>query len=294
MHNDILKFGFQEGRSCSTSTCFAISPMNSVDDVIKDMESQEFPARTVDYDADSDSVDEFPAEGYSEDDLQLVEDFVEDVAPAKGLPAEDDEDDSDGEPDVTSTSGDGPIVEFAGLPEWGKPALEVAKQVLRAPEMENIELYSFRAAALRDRLYIRIDKMDDLYGSPTLDDVALFSSKFSQALDARLGEEAAGKLSVEVSSPGAERIVRVPRELERFGSLPMQVTYLKEPGSTETDTKVLSLKELDEQQGTSRWGLADVKANRRKGVMKLSKREAGISFDLPISSLQLIKLHLEI
>ena len=93
---------------------------------------------------------------------------------------------------------------------------------------------------------------------------------------------------------GAERIVRVPRELERFGSLPMQVTYLKEPGSTETDTKVLSLKELDEQQGTTWWGLADVKANRRKGVMKLSKREAGISFDLPISSLQLIKLHLEI
>ena len=41
----------------------------------------------------------------------------------------------------------------------GKPALEVAKQVLRAPEMENIELYSFRAAALRDRLYIRIDKV---------------------------------------------------------------------------------------------------------------------------------------
>ena len=72
----------------------------------------------MDYDADSDSVDEFPAEGYSEDDLQLVEDFVEDVAAAKGLPAEDDEDDSEGEPDVTSTSGDGPIVEFAGLPEW--------------------------------------------------------------------------------------------------------------------------------------------------------------------------------
>lgn len=41
----------------------------------------------------------------------------------------------------------------------GKPALEVAKQVLSTPEMEDLELYSFRAAALRDRLYIRIDKV---------------------------------------------------------------------------------------------------------------------------------------
>lgn len=93
---------------------------------------------------------------------------------------------------------------------------------------------------------------------------------------------------------GAERIVRVPRELQRFGSLPMQVTFVKEPGSTETNTKVLSLIELNEEQGTSRWGLADAKANRRKGVMKLSKKEAAITFDLPISSLQLIKLHLEL
>ncbi|KAK9918799.1 hypothetical protein WJX75_007027 [Coccomyxa subellipsoidea] len=281
-------------RVLGTSTCFAKAPLNSMDEVIQDMESQEFPARTVDYDADSDSVDEFPVDGFSEDDLQLVEEFVEDVTTSKGRPLEDDEDDTEGEPDLTSTSGDGPIVEFAGLPEWGKPALEVAKQVLSTPEMEDLELYSFRAAALRDRLYIRIDKMDDLYGSPTLDKVALFSRMFAEALEARLGEEVADKLSVEVSSPGAERIVRVPRELQRFGSLPMQVTFVKEPGSTETNTKVLSLIELNEEQGTSRWGLADAKANRRKGVMKLSKKEAAITFDLPISSLQLIKLHLEL
>lgn len=43
--------------------------------------------------------------------------------------------------------------------------------------------------------------MDDLYGSPTLDEVALFSRMFAEALEARLGEEVADKLSVEVSSP---------------------------------------------------------------------------------------------
>lgn len=93
---------------------------------------------------------------------------------------------------------------------------------------------------------------------------------------------------------GAERIVRVPSELQRFGELPMQVTFLKEPGKAETDKKLLTLIELDEEQGMSHWGLADVKANRRKGVMKLSKRESGIRFNLPVASLQVVKLHVEL
>ncbi len=77
----------------------------------------EFPARTVDYDADSDSMDEFPAEGYSEDDLEVVEEFIEDRAAAI-RDAEEDMEDEEGEPALTSTSGEGPIVEVAGLPPW--------------------------------------------------------------------------------------------------------------------------------------------------------------------------------
>ncbi len=37
--------------------------------------------------------------------------------------------------------------------------MEVARKVLSAPEMECLELYSFRAAHMKDRLYIRIDKV---------------------------------------------------------------------------------------------------------------------------------------
>ncbi|CAL8463893.1 g3428 [Coccomyxa elongata] len=280
-------------KTTGPSTCFANVPSSNMDGIMQEMKSNDFPARTVDYDADSDSMDEFSAEGYSEDDLEVVEEFIEDRAAAI-RDAEEDMEDEEGEPAFTSTSGEGPIVELAGLPPWGQPALGVAKKVLNAPEMESLELYSFRAAHVKDRLYIRIDKLDDLYGSPTLDEVEAFSREFYKGLEAALGAEGAGKLSIEISSPGAERIVRIPRELERFGSLPMQVTFLKEPGSTETNTRVLSLLEMDEEQGTTRWGLADVKENRRKGVMKLSKKESAITFDLPISSLQLVKLHLEI
>jgi hypothetical protein len=40
----------------------------------------------------------------------------------------------------------------------GRPALEAARAVLKQPEMEGLQLYSFRAAAKRDRLYMRLDR----------------------------------------------------------------------------------------------------------------------------------------
>ncbi len=41
----------------------------------------------------------------------------------------------------------------------GNAALESAQSVLQQPELEGLQLYSFRAAAKRDRLYIRLDKV---------------------------------------------------------------------------------------------------------------------------------------
>ena len=44
-----------------------------------------------------------------------------------------------------------------------EPALAVAQRVLGSPEMAGLELYSFRAAAVNDRLYIRLDKARSLW-----------------------------------------------------------------------------------------------------------------------------------
>jgi ribosome maturation factor RimP len=44
-------------------------------------------------------------------------------------------------------------------------------------------------------------QVDDLYGSPTLDDVEQFSRQFYKGLEEAVGEETAWKLTVEVSSP---------------------------------------------------------------------------------------------
>ena len=40
-----------------------------------------------------------------------------------------------------------------------------------------------------------------MYGSPTLDQVEAFAKGFYSALEAEVGEEEAGRISVEVSSP---------------------------------------------------------------------------------------------
>lgn len=44
-------------------------------------------------------------------------------------------------------------------------------------------------------------QLEDRYGSPSLDDIVAFSRDFNQELSLVLGEEAAGALEVEVSSP---------------------------------------------------------------------------------------------
>ena len=44
-------------------------------------------------------------------------------------------------------------------------------------------------------------QLEDQYGSPTLDEVSIFSRNFYSTLEAKVGEKAAGELSVEVSSP---------------------------------------------------------------------------------------------
>lgn len=92
----------------------------------------DFPAATVDYDADSDSVDEFSSgsDGNPMDflDFDADEQGTEAEPEAEGGAAEgeeeeeeedfDDDDDDDDEPPVASTSAAGPTIEVAGMPSW--------------------------------------------------------------------------------------------------------------------------------------------------------------------------------
>lgn len=83
-------------------------------------------------------------------------------------------------------------------------------------------------------------QLEDQYGSPTLDEIGLFSREFARALDAKIGEEAAGELSVEVSSP----VSPLPLTPARFcyiwqGSPCPQLYPMKETSKQENKGQVL-------------------------------------------------------
>lgn len=71
-----------------------------------------------------------------------------------------------------------------------------------------------------------------------------------------------------MSSPGVERIVRIPEDLDRFKERPMYVKYVTEAaaetGSSSELEGVFRLVSFDLETKTCTWGIADVRVNREK------------------------------
>ena len=87
----------------------------------------------------------------------------------------------------------------------------------------SLDIFSFGFESSQGRVYVRLDKVENKYGSPTLDDIEAFSRKYNAVLEEELGQEVSDDIEVEVSSPGAERALRVPEDLLRFSDLPIRV-----------------------------------------------------------------------
>jgi len=92
---------------------------------------------------------------------------------------------------------------------------------------------------------------------------------------------------VQVSTPGAERVLEVPKDLERFSSFPMYVCYNGHPQDSPTDSntnstvvkhEVFELVEIDTDGGAVVWKLADVRINRElmgEGAQAEQEAEGG-------------------
>ena len=206
---------------------------------------------------------------------------------------------------------------------WGgvvRRSGEAALAALQAEHGLGLELFSFEAVESEGRVAIKLDKPDNPYGSPSLDDISLFTQVLRARLELALGEELAGRVEVEVSSPGADRHLKLPGELRRFGELPLLVKYRAEslPGAGKggegggkggedagrapppAREDVLALLDIDEEAGTAEWELADVRANRRRKNSKAARKkraggpELGQPFTLPLASLISARLHIDI
>lgn len=71
-----------------------------------------------------------------------------------------------------------------GSTKWGKKALEYAEELLSYPEFAGkFKLYAFRAYDALEVVKLRLDKLEDTYGSPTMEEIQSFARAYNALLD---------------------------------------------------------------------------------------------------------------
>ncbi|KAL5550208.1 hypothetical protein UlMin_000384 [Ulmus minor] len=121
-------------------------------------------------------------------------------------------------------------------------------------------------------------------GSFDMEDIQAFSTTYQARLDeAELAKSIPKNVSLDVSSLGVERVVRVPNELDKFKDRNIYVRYIKSDG-------VFRLVSFDMETKCCTWGMADVRVNREKAGKgrPLSKKQQEWCLDTPFDSLCLL------
>lgn len=102
--------------------------------------------------------------------------------------------------------------------------------------------------------------------------------------------------SYKVSSPGAERLLKVPGDLDRFKDMIMRVTYT-ESSDTRSLLKegVFLLESVERESGCCIWKLADVKENRDPSAKgrPLSRKQKDWRLKLPYDMFKKVTLFLD-
>lgn len=97
-----------------------------------------------------------------------------------------------------------------------------------------------------------------------------------------------------MSTPGAERILKVPDDLSRFKDVPMRVCYVDDDTTEEKDG-VFLLESVEIDSGMCVWKLANVRENRDvqgKG-RPLSRKRKDWRLNLPFAAHRMVTLYLD-
>ncbi|KAJ6405443.1 hypothetical protein OIU84_013411 [Salix udensis] len=122
---------------------------------------------------------------------------------------------------------------------WDKEALKIAEEVCSTFDGE-LRIYAFKTLS-NSTIQVRIERLTNKSGSPNMEDIEAFSTTYRARLDeAELAKTITENTTLEVSSPGVERVVRIPEDLDRFKDRAMLVSF-------DMETKYCT------------WGLADVR-----------------------------------
>ncbi|XP_031267652.1 uncharacterized protein LOC116126081 [Pistacia vera] len=202
------------------------------------------------------------------------------------------EEEDEAEPEL-GDGGDGGGVVLQGV-SWGERALSIAHEVLLLFG-NDIKLYAFKTTP-RGYVYVRLDKLSHKYGCPSIEELQNYSQEYKKKLDEVGAQgEIPDDLALEVSTPSAERILKVPDDLSRFKDLPVTVCYEDaESDCTEKDG-VFLLENIEMDSESCVWKLADVKENRdpqSKG-RPLSCKRKDWRLKLPFKEHKKVTLYLE-
>jgi ribosome maturation factor RimP len=229
--------------------------------------------------ADVSSDDDGDDEGFDSDFDSFVDDELM-MTDENGAPIADGEGDIGVDDDIYTAGTD-----------WGETALASLALVLKDDEFDGgLAIFSFKVSEERRRIYISIDAVRDKFGSPTLDMLSSVSRKFNAELEEKGFPD---DVALEVASPGAERHLRLPNDIPRFAELTMKVTYVDPADETsEPQTRVLQITEIDETQESATWKLADVEENRpqaKKG-QGMNKKQREWRLTAPFSAVKTANL----
>lgn len=100
---------------------------------------------------------------------------------------------------------------------------------------------------------------------------------------------------MQVSTPGAERMLKVPDDLGRFKEMPITVCYEDQDSDSREKTGVFLLDSIEMDSEICVWKLADVKENRdpqEKG-RPLSRKQRDWRLNLPFVMHKRVTLYLE-
>ncbi|KAG6624311.1 hypothetical protein I3843_16G019400 [Carya illinoinensis] len=181
---------------------------------------------------------------------------------------------------------------------WDEEALRMAEEVSQSFDGD-LRIYAFKTM-LNSTIQVRIEKLSNKSGSPSMEDIEAFSATYRARLDeAELSKSIPESISLEVSSPGVERVVRIPHDLDRFKDRPMYVKYVNQVAANSSSVEsdgVFRLVSFDMESKCCTWGLANVRVNREKAGKgrPLSKKQREWRLNTPFDSLCLVRLYSDI
>lgn len=100
---------------------------------------------------------------------------------------------------------------------------------------------------------------------------------------------------MEVSSPGADRLLRVPDDLLRFKDMAMIVNYLEDSDTRSPEKEaVYLLDSIETESECCVWKLADVRENRDPAAKgrPMSRKQRDCRLKLPYHVIKRVKLYI--